>query len=108
MPLPPPLPGRAGKQRWLIRIRWWLFGGGGLFIVLLAALVWRHQRQFERQSSAALGLGEAERDDEVFADQSLALQRARREIIGRGTITILLWVAMLIITIMMLEKLVWT
>lgn len=96
------------KQRWLLRIRWWLFGGGGLFIVLLAGLVWRHQRQFERHSSAALGLAEGPRDEEVFADQSLALQRARREIVGRGVITILLWVAMLIITIMMLEKLVWT
>jgi hypothetical protein len=96
------------KQRWLVRIRVWLFGGGGAFIALLAGLVWRHQRQFERQTSAALGLAEGPRDEEVFADQSLALQRARREIVGRGVITILLWVAMLIITIMMLEKLVWT
>lgn len=95
------------KARWLIRIRVWLFGGGGAFILLLTALVWRHQRQFERQTSAALGLAEGPRDEEVFADQSLALQRARQEIVGRGVITILLWVAMLIITIMMLEKLVW-
>lgn len=100
------------KAAWTLGIRWLLLGGGGLFIALLAGLVWRHQRQFEARSSAALGLvageGDSPLDDEAFADQSLSILRARQEIVTRGVITILLWVAMLIVTIMMLEKLVWT
>ena len=98
------------KAAWVLGIRWFLLGGGGLFITLLGALVWRHQKQFEERSSQALGLvpGESALDDETFTDQSLAIMRARQQILVRGVVTIALMVAMLIITIMMLEKLVWT
>ena len=98
------------KAAWVLGIRWFLLGGGGLFITLLGALVWRHQKQFEERSSQVLGLvpGESALDDETFTDQSLAIMRARQQILVRGVVTIALMVAMLIITIMMLEKLVWT
>lgn len=98
------------KANWVLGIRWFLLGGGGLFIALLTALVWRHQKQFEDQSNRALGLvaGETVLDDETYADQSLAIIRARQQILVRGVVTIALMVAMLIITIMMLESLVWT
>jgi hypothetical protein len=98
------------KANWALGIRWFLLGGGGLFIALLSALVWRHQKQFEDQSNRALGLvaGQSVLDDETYADQSLAIIRARQQILVRGVVTIALMVAMLIITIMMLESLVWT
>jgi hypothetical protein len=98
------------KANWVLGIRWFLLGGGGLFIAFLGALVWRHQKQFEERSSRALGLipGESVLDEETFTDQSLAIMRARQQILVRGMVTIGLMVAMLIITIMMLEKLVWT
>ncbi|MFV8751064.1 hypothetical protein ACNOYE_11020 [Nannocystaceae bacterium ST9] len=98
------------QANWVLGIRWFLFGGGGLFIGLLAALVWRHQSRFEAQSNRALGLGAGESalDDETFADQSLAITRARQEILVRGAVTIGIMIAMLIITIMMLESLVWS
>ncbi len=100
----------SSKANWVVGIRWFVFGGGGFFIALLTGLVWRHQRQFEIQSSRALGLvpGQSALDDETFADQSLAISRARQQILARGVVTIGLMIAMLFITIMMLESLVWT
>jgi hypothetical protein len=97
------------KANWTLGIRWFVFGGGGLFLALLVALVWRHQKQFEQQSNRALGLvGGESLDEEIFADQSLAIARARQQILIRGAVIIGLWIAMLVITIMMLESLVWT
>jgi hypothetical protein len=96
------------KQRWISMIRWFLLGGGGLFILVLGGMVWRNQRTLERQTSDALGLvAGAPTDDEMFADQSLAIVRARREVLGRGAFTIVLMIAALIMTIAMLESLVW-
>jgi hypothetical protein len=98
------------KANWTLAIRWFVFAGGGAFILLLAGLVWRHQKQFEVQSNRALGMDgdRSKLDDETFADQTLALARARQQILVRGVVIIALWCAMLIVTIMMLESLVWT
>src|SRR5690606_26298916 len=99
----------AFKRRWVLAVRWSLLGGGGLFILVMTLMVWRNQRTLEQQTSKALGLesGAPPIDDELFADQSLAIVRARRQVLARGAFTIGLAVAALIMTVAMLESLVW-
>ncbi len=102
----------AFKRRWTLGIRWFLLGGGVLFIVVMSTMVWRNQRRVETQTSKALGLvagsPDAPRiDDEALADQSLAIMRSRREVLARGLFTIALMIAALLLTIAMLESLVW-
>lgn len=96
------------KRIWTLAVRWFLLGGGGLFILVMAVMVWRNQRQLERRTTEALGLvpGSAF-DDEMLADHSLALLRARREMIGRGVLTISLMALALLMTVLLLESLVW-
>jgi hypothetical protein len=72
-------------------------------------MVWRNQRQLERRTTEALGLvpGSGAIDEEIFADHSLALVRARREMIGRGILSIGIMTAALLMTVLLLESLVW-
>lgn len=97
------------KRKWTIAIRWFLLGGGGLFICVMSIMLWRNQRQLESSTTAALGLvaGDSVLDDEELADQSLAIIRARRELLARGVLMIVLAVAGLLLTVAMLESLVW-
>jgi hypothetical protein len=99
----------AFKLRWITTIRWWLFGGGGLFVVVLMVAVWRNQRMLERETSHALGIDGAARsgDDEALADQSLAIVRARREVLARGAFTVGLAIAALLMTVAVLESFIW-
>jgi hypothetical protein len=99
----------TSKRNWILAVRWFLLGGGGLFILVMTAMVWRNQRQLERQTTEALGFvpGTKLPDDEMFADHSLALTRARREMIGRGILTIGLMTLALLMTVLLLESLVW-
>ena len=105
----------AFKRRAVVGIRWFLLGGGGLFIFVMVAMVWRNQRKLERQTNDALGLVargsgsavELDRDDEAFADQAMSILSARRQVLARGVLTIGLMVAALLLTVAMLESLVW-
>jgi hypothetical protein len=99
----------TSKRNWTLAVRWFLLGGGGLFIFVMATMVWRNQRKLERQTTEALGFvpGTKVPDDEMFADHSLALTRARREMIGRGVLTIGIMTAALLMTVLLLESLVW-
>lgn len=106
----------AFKRRATRGVRWFLLGGGALFILVMSAMVWRNQRKLELQTSGALGLVAEDSDSsialdqidpEVLADQSLAIVRARRELMIRGALTIGLMIAALLLTVAMLENLVW-
>jgi hypothetical protein len=99
----------TSKRNWTLFVRWFLLGGGGLFILVMATMVWRNQRQLERQTTEALGFvpGSKIPDDEMFADHSLALTRARREMIARGVLTIAIMTTALLMTVLLLESLVW-
>jgi hypothetical protein len=104
----------AFKREWTVGIRWFLLGGGALFILVMATMIWRNQRRIEAQTSDALGLAAGPPgepgpgpNDEALADQSLAIMQARRQILARGVLTIALMVAALLLTVAMLESLVW-
>ena len=92
------------KSRWTIGIRWFLLGGGGLYILLMAMLVWRNQKAFEQRTSKALSLAEGEGEGEELAE---LLADSRRQMLGRGVLTIALMVAALLLSVAMLEALVW-
>ncbi|KIG18268.1 hypothetical protein DB30_01377 [Enhygromyxa salina] len=98
------------KRNWTVGIRWFLLGGGALFIVVMSTLVWRNQRQLEAQTSVALGLvagGPSPLDEEMYEDQSRAILQARRQMLARGVLTVVFMVATLLLTVAMLESLVW-
>lgn len=105
------------KQRWTVGIRVFLLGGGGAFILVMIALVWRNQREVERRTSAALGLGlnQGKRgesilddlDDEAFADQRMAILHARRQVLMRGGASVVIMILAIVLTLAMLEALVW-
>ena len=76
----------------------------------MSALVWRNQRQLEAQTSDALGLvagGPSPLDEETYEDQSRAIIQSRRQMLARGVLTIIFMVATLLLTVAMLESLVW-
>ncbi len=104
------------KRRWTLGIRWFLLGGGGLFILVMSALLWRNQRRLELQTSRALGLVEkrdspldraSQLDAEELADQSMMIARSRQQLLVRGVLLIVLAVCTLALTLVMLEALVW-
>ncbi|MCA9684455.1 MAG: hypothetical protein KC457_19835, partial [Myxococcales bacterium] len=103
------------KRIWTVAIRWFLLGGGALFILAMTMMIWRNQKRLEAQTSAALGLvagapGESvidQLDEDTFADQSLAIMQARRQVLTRGVLTVALMTAALLLTLAMLESLVW-
>jgi hypothetical protein len=99
----------TSKRNWTLAVRWFLLGGGGLFIFVMSVMVWRNQRLLERRTTEALGFvpGTKMPDNEMFADHSLALTRARREMIARGILTIGIMTAALLMTVYLLESLVW-
>ena len=97
----------AFKWRWTVAIRWVLLGGGALYIALLVAMVVRNQRRLELHSHEALELAGAGASDEAFADQARATVSARRQLLARGLLTVALMVAALLLTVAMLESLVW-
>ncbi|PRQ04800.1 hypothetical protein [Enhygromyxa salina] len=98
------------KRNWTLGIRWFLLGGGGLFILVMSTLVWRNQRRLEAQTSVALGLvagGPSPLDEETYEDQSRAILQARRQMLARGMLTVVFMIATLLLTVAMLESLVW-
>lgn len=112
----------AFKRRWTVGIRWFLLGGGLLFILTMVVMVWRNQTRLEAQTTAAL-LAEAresgkelghlrvvsatELPEELREEQALAISHARRQVLGRGLLSVGLMVAALLLTLAMLESLVW-
>lgn len=99
----------TSKRNWTMAVRWLLLGGGGLFIFVMAVMVWRNQRLLERRTTEALGFvpGTKMPNDEAFTEHSLALTRARREMIARGLLSIGIMTAALLMTVYLLESLVW-
>ncbi|GEM_PF-1297934 len=103
----------AFKARWAVGVRWFLLGGGALFIIVAALLIGLNQRRLTRETYAALGLRPGAAEDplvdleELRADHALVVARSRREMIVRGVLTIALVSATLMLTLAMLESLVW-
>jgi hypothetical protein len=98
------------KRSWTIGIRLFLLGGGGLFVFVMAALLWRNQRQLEAQTSNALGLvagGPGPLDEEAYEDQSRAIIQSRRQMLARGVLTVVFMIVTLLLTVALLESLVW-
>jgi hypothetical protein len=99
----------AKKARWTLGLRWFLWGGGALFIAVFALSVYWADRAAARRLAAALGHagdgdGAPEEDADGLAEQ---LMTARRSMLFRGGIVIGIMVTTLILAVMLMENLVW-
>ncbi len=93
----------AKKKRWTVGLRWFLWGGGALFIVVFALSVVYADREAARRMSRVLDQGDAE----SAADAAQGLMTARRSMLFRAGIVVGIMVATLILAVMLLENLVW-
>lgn len=99
----------AKKERWTLALRWFLWGGGGLFILVFALSVYAADRAATRRLAAALGqAGDGAVDDgSDAADLAEQLMTARRSMFFRGAIVIGIMVVTLVLAVMLMESLVW-
>lgn len=90
------------KVAWTMALRWFLLGGGALFILIFAVSVWRADR--EGAVALAGALEDPDGDAQEIAEKLLT---ARRSMLFRGGIVVGIMVATLILTVMLMESLVW-
>lgn len=96
----------AKKERWTLGLRWFLWGGGALFIVIFAFSVYRADRMAARRLASALGHDLDDEGDDA-GDLAEQLMTARRAMLFRGGIVIGIMVTTLVLAVMLMERLVW-
>lgn len=91
----------ARKQAWALGLKWFLLGGGGLFLaVVMALVVANHRHAAERLSREIHGEGAA---TEIAAD----LARAQRSVLLRAVALVVTMALGLVLTVVVLDKLLW-
>lgn len=89
------------KRTWTIALRWALLGGGGLFIALAGFAVSR----VHASTTAAI---DAELTDAGWSEEAIAEhQHSKRALMFRGFLLIVILVASLVLSLVLLESLVW-
>jgi hypothetical protein len=96
----------AKKERWTLGLRWFLWGGGALFIFVFALSVYWADRAATRRLAAALA-HDGPSDDPEVGDLAEQLMTARRAMLFRGAIVIGIMVTTLVLAVMLMERLVW-
>lgn len=92
------------KRRWTIALRWVLLGGGGLFLLAMTLMMFRALDRGAAQTRAEL----REIADDGDGDLVLAqVDRARRGAMVRGLGLIAVMAGALILSVLMLEAMVW-
>lgn len=93
----------ALKRRWTLGIRWFLLGGGALFLALMTTMMMLdHMRALRTTTEAMQTLDLV---DEASAGQEL--RRAARSSLVRGLIMVAIIAGGLVLTIFVLENLFW-
>ena len=97
------------KASWTLRLRWFLLGGGSLFILFMGLSLWRAYAKVARDTVAALreGVGEGEDVEEEDFDDGVLVAETHRAMLARGAVVVGIMFAALLLTVMMLESLVW-
>jgi len=91
----------AFKERWRLGIRWFLLGGGGVFLVVMMVVLMRDHVRALRRTATAL-----ERLEMLDAASAQAeVRRAARAGLVRGLIMVAIVAGGLVLTIAVLEKL---
>lgn len=94
----------AYKRAWIIGLRIFVFGGGGLY---LAAMAWLMLRSHARDASATLAELRALADDGERESLEQGVHQARRASMARGVLVIVVMAVGLVIAVLALEILVW-
>lgn len=94
----------AKKQRWMMAMRIFLLGGGGLFLAAMTVMMLRSHARAAASTMAELARST---DARGRADVALAVQKAKREALLRGLAVILVMATSLVIATILLERLVW-
>jgi hypothetical protein len=94
----------AEKRTWTLGLRWFLLGGGGLFLAVMTALMLRsHARAAERTLRELQSLvGKEER-----VEMAQHVRAALRGALLRGAGVIAVMASALVLTVMLLESLLW-
>jgi hypothetical protein len=90
------------KERWTVGLRWFMWGGGLLFILIFAVSILRADSASARKIAQALN-----DDDEQDGTMAQHLMMARRSMLFRGGIVVGIMVATLVLAVMLMENLVW-
>jgi len=94
----------AEKRTWTLGLRWFLLGGGGLFLAVMTGLMLRsHARAAERTLTELQGLVE----DGEHVEMAQHVRVALRAALLRGAGVIAVMASALILTVMLLESLLW-
>lgn len=101
----------AKKERWTLGLRWFLWGGGGVFMAFMVFLVWRDAKTVAVATRAALATDDASDADGTDAmdgtDGEGEALLAKRALLARGALVLFICAAGLVLTAVMLESLVW-
>ena len=92
----------ARKMAWRIGLRWFLLGGGGLFLLVLAVVMVRSHGEAARITLEELRRSADEEDEEVVREH---VRQAQRAAMTRGVAVLAVMAAGLVLTLMMLENL---
>jgi hypothetical protein len=105
------------KTGWILGLRWFLLGGGTLFLLVMGWSLWQTNQQMGRATAEALGIdegGEAgegsaqgEHGEEAGVELVGQLVQAKRQFAVRGLVVIAFMTAALLLTVGLLESLVW-
>ncbi len=94
----------AKKRRWTIGMRWFLLGGGGLFLMLMTATM---MRAHATAASATMDTLRKISDREQREEAAAAVSAAKRAALLRGLGVIGVMAAALVLATVMLESLLW-
>lgn len=91
----------ARKQTWALGLKWFLLGGGGLFLaVVMALVVLSHRRAAERLSREIHGEG-------ATAEIAQEIRRAQRAVLLRAVALVVTMALGLVLTVIVLDKILW-
>jgi hypothetical protein len=94
----------AYKRAWIMGLRIFVFGGGGLYMIAMTVLMLRTQ---SRDASATMAELQSLSDGSERETLEQGVRQARRATMARGMIVMLVMAAGLVIAALALETLVW-
>lgn len=101
----------AYKRRWTVALRWFTLGGGAAFLLLLLVLMLRSHRQAAeatlRELRRAENLGAGPEDSDEALQMRELVERGIRAALIRGLGFVAVMGAGLVLTIVLLENLLW-
>lgn len=96
---------KAHKSRWALRLRIWLWGGGALYVLLVALWVYYSQRRYFEQVAQTLAI-EGGEDEQNSHEAAKNLSRPSRAAVLRATGIVVILAGCLVLLALFMESLV--